>query len=137
MLMFLLGIVMLVAGYYYYGKFVEKILGPDDRKTPAVSSYDGVDYLVLPTWKNMLIQLLNIAGIGPVIGVILGVKFGAIVFLIIPLGNIFGGAVHDFVAGMMSLRHNGANLPALIQKTMGKPFYGLFPIFMCFLFLLF
>lgn len=136
MLMFLLGIVMLVVGYYYYGKFVEKILGPDDRKTPAVSSYDGVDYLVLPTWKNMLIQLLNIAGIGPVIGVILGVKFGAIVFLIIPLGNIFGGAVHDFVAGMMSLRHNGANLPALIQKTMGKPFYGLFSIFMCFLLLL-
>ena len=136
MLMFLLGIVMLVAGYCCYGKFVEKILGPDDRTTPAVSSCDGVDYLVLPTWKNMLIQLLNIAGIGPVIGVILGVKFGAIVFLIIPIGNIFGGAVHDFVAGMMSLRHNGANLPALIRKTMGKPFYGLFSIFMCFLLLL-
>ena len=102
MLMFLIGIAMLVAGYWYYGKFVEKILGPDDRKTPAVTNCDGVDYLVLPTWKNMLIQLLNIAGIGPVIGVILGVKFGAIVFLIIPIGNIFGGAVHDFVAGIHS-----------------------------------
>lgn len=136
MLMFLIGIVMLGLGYNYYGKFVEKILGPDDRDTPAVTSCDGVDYVVLPHWKNMLIQLLNIAGVGPVIGVILGIKFGAIVFLIIPVGNILGGAVHDFVAGMMSLRNNGANLPALIRQTMGKPFYGLFSVFMCGLLLL-
>ena len=76
MLMFLLGIVILIVGYCTYGKFIESILGPDDRDTPAKTSYDGVDYLVLPHWKNMLIQLLNIAGVGPVIGVILGIKFG-------------------------------------------------------------
>ncbi len=136
MLMFLLGIVLLIAGYCTYGKFIESILGPDDRETPAKKSYDGVDYLVLPHWKNMLIQLLNIAGVGPVIGVILGIKFGAIVFLIIPIGNIIGGAVHDFTAGMMSLRHNGANLPALINMSMGKTVYTVFSVFMTFLLLL-
>ena len=133
---FLGGIVLLILGYFTYGKFVEKILAPDDRNTPAVKSCDGVDFVVLPQWKNMLIQLLNIAGVGPVIGVILGIKFGAIAFLIIPIGNIIGGAVHDFVAGMMSLRHNGANLPALIRMTTGKTFYYIFSIFMCFLLLL-
>lgn len=136
MLIFLIGIVMLVVGYNYYGRFVERILGPDDRPTPAVTSCDGVDYVVLPHWKNMLIQLLNIAGVGPVIGVILGIKFGAVVFLIIPVGNILGGAVHDFVAGMMSLRYNGANLPALVRMTMGKAFFGIFSVFMCLLLLL-
>lgn len=84
----------------------------------------------------MLIQLLNIAGVGPVIGVILGIKFGAIAFLIIPVGNIIGGAVHDFVGGMMSLRHNGANLPELIRMNTGKAFYWIFSAFMIFLLLL-
>ena len=74
MLMFLSGLVLLIAGYFTYGRLVEKIIGPDDRKTPAVEVNDGVDYLVLPKWKNMLIQLLNIAGVGPVIGVILGLS---------------------------------------------------------------
>ena len=98
MLSFIFGILLLVAGYHYYGGIIERILEPDDRETPAKKCADGVDYVVLPHWKNMLIQLLNIAGIGPVIGVILGIRFGAIVFLIIPLGNIIGGATHDFIA---------------------------------------
>lgn len=136
MLLFGIGLLILVVGYFTYGKFVERILAPDDRLTPAKKNYDGVDYLVLPHWKNMLIQLLNIAGIGPVIGVILGIKFGVIVFLIIPIGNIIGGAVHDFIAGMMSLRHNGANLPQLIKMTTGKTFYFIFSAFMIFLLLL-
>ena len=136
MLLFLLGLAILIVGYFTYGKFVEKVLAPRDCDTPAVKSYDGVDFLVLPQWKNMLIQLLNIAGVGPVIGVILGIKFGVIAFLIIPIGNIIGGAVHDFVAGMMSLRHNGANLPGLIKMTTGKTFYYIFSVFMCFLLLL-
>ena len=133
MLLFLFGIVALVAGYFIYGRIVEKILAPDDRKTPAIASYDGVDYVQLPHWKNMLIQLLNIAGVGPVIGVILGIKFGAIVFLLIPLGNVLGGAVHDFVGGMMSLRNNGANLPKLINMNLGKGYYRFFSWFMIFL----
>lgn len=87
MLLFLLGMAILVIGYFTYGRFVEKILGPDDRPTPCRTCSDGVDFVRLPHWKNMLIQLLNIAGVGPVIGVILGIKFGAIAFLIIPVGQ--------------------------------------------------
>ena len=136
MLLFVVGLLILVIGYFTYGKFVERILAPDDRPTPAKKNYDGVDYLELPHWKNMLIQLLNIAGIGPVIGVILGIKFGVIAFLIIPIGNIIGGSVHDFIAGMMSVRNNGANLPALIKMTTGKTFYCIFSVFMIFLLLL-
>ena len=130
MLLFLAGLAILCAGYFTYGRLVEKILAPDDREVPAVSMYDGVDYVAMPKWKNMLIQLLNIAGIGPVIGVILGIRFGVIAFLIIPIGNIIGGAVHDFVSGMMSLRHNGANLPELIKIYLGKKFYAVFSVFM-------
>lgn len=135
-MLFLFGIGILIAGYFIYGKFVEKILAPTDRPTPAKTSYDGVDYVELPHWKNMLIQLLNIAGVGPVIGVILGIKFGAIAFLIIPVGNIIGGATHDFIAGMMSLRHNGANLPELLKKGLGVGYYRFFAVFMIFLLLL-
>ena len=101
MLLFLFGLGILVVGYYTYGKFVEKVIAPDDRQTPAITHHDGVDFVKLPHWKNMLIQLLNIAGVGPVIGVIMGIKFGSVAFLIIPVGNIIGGAVHDFVSGMM------------------------------------
>ena len=100
MKLFIIGLLILLGGYAVYGRFVEKALSPDDRETPAVSLRDGVDFMVLPPWKNMLIQLLNIAGIGPVIGVILGIKFGVIAFVIIPVGNIIGGAVHDFLSGM-------------------------------------
>jgi carbon starvation protein CstA len=130
MILFLLGLAILIAGYFTYGRLVEKIVAPDDREVPAVTMNDGVDYVVMPKWKNMLIQLLNIAGIGPVIGVILGIKFGVIAFLIIPIGNIIGGAVHDFVSGMMSIRHNGANLPELIRLYLGRKFYFVFSIFM-------
>ena len=130
MLLFLVGLAILCAGYFTYGRLVEKILAPDDREVPAVALHDGVDFVVMPKWKNMLIQLLNIAGIGPVIGVILGVRFGVIAFLIIPIGNIIGGAVHDFVSGLMSMRHNGANLPELIRLYLGKKFYVVFSIFM-------
>ena len=137
MLMFLGGLVILLVGYLLYGRLVEKIVGIDPgRPTPVVTDRDGVDYVELPHWKNMMIQLLNIAGVGPVIGVILGVKFGAIVFLIIPIGNIIGGAVHDFVAGMMSLRDHGANLPSLIRNCNGKIFSAAFAIFMTVLLLL-
>ena len=91
MKLFFTGLLILVAGYFVYGSIVKKILKPDDRETPAVTDSDGVDFLVLPNWENMLIQLLNIAGIGPVIGVISGVLFGDIVFVIIPVGCVLMG----------------------------------------------
>ncbi len=136
MLLFLVGLALLGIGYLTYGRFVEKLLAPDDRPTPAHTRYDGVDFVVLPHWKNMLIQLLNIAGIGPVIGVILGIKFGVVAFLIIPVGNIIGGSVHDFVSGMMSLRNGGSNLPRLIRMNLGKYYYAFFSVFMILLLLL-
>jgi carbon starvation protein CstA len=119
MITFLIGIAILIGGYFTYGKFVEHIFGPDDRETPAIKNPDGVDRMVLPNWKNSLIELLNIAGVGPVIGVILGIKFGAIVFLILPLGNVLGGAVHDYFSGMISMRNNGVNVPTLAVKYLG------------------
>ncbi len=136
MLSFVGGICLLIAGYFTYGKFVEKVLAPDDRETPAVAKYDGVDFMVLPGWKAMLIQLLNIAGIGPVIGVILGIRFGTIVFWIIPVGNLIGGAVHDLVSGMISIRCGGANLTEIVRRTCGRIVYGIFSAFTCFLLLL-
>jgi carbon starvation protein CstA len=136
MWLFLLGIAVLIAGYFTYGKFVEHVIQVDDRETPAITMQDGVDYLTLPKWKNMLIQLLNIAGVGPVIGVILGIKFGAIVFVLIPIGNLIAGATHDFLAGMMSIRSKGANLPVIVKNNLGKTYYSVFSFFMCFLLLL-
>lgn len=130
MKLFIIGIAILVIGYFLYGKLIEKIFGPDDREVPAKKSFDGLDFLVLPDWKNKLIQLLNIAGVGPVIGVIIGVKFGDIVFLLIPIGCILAGAVHDFAAGMISLRNNGSNLTGLIKLTTGKKVYFIFSLFL-------
>jgi len=136
MVLFLVGIALLCIGYFTYGRMVEKLLGPTHQETPATKLRDGVDYVVLPQWKNMLIQLLNIAGVGPVIGVILGIKFGTIVFLIIPIGNLIAGATHDFVAGMMSLRAGGANLPKLIRDYLGDVYGRFFSWFMVVLLLL-
>ena len=136
MLYFLGGIAFLVLGYFTYGKLVEKVIGPDDRPTPCIANPDGVDYVPLPKWKNLLIQLLNIAGVGPVIGVILGIKFGKVALLIIPVGCVFMGAVHDFLAGMMSVRHNGANLPKLVEKFLGRSYAALFSWVMVLLLLL-
>jgi carbon starvation protein CstA len=133
---FIGGIIFLIAGYFTYGKFVEKIVGVDNRPTPAVANPDGVDYVELPLWKNMLIQLLNIAGVGPVIGVIAGIKFGKVALLIIPLGCVLMGAVHDFLGGMMSVRMNGANLPKIIRVYLGKRYAGIFSWVMLVLLLL-
>ncbi len=119
---FLGGIAFLILGYFTYGRLVERIVGPDDRKTPCIANPDGVDFVPLPKWKNMLIQLLNIAGVGPVIGVILGIKFGKIALLIIPVGCVLMGAVHDYMAGMMSLRMNGANMPRMVREGLGAIF---------------
>ncbi|MBO5255495.1 MAG: carbon starvation protein A, partial [Opitutales bacterium] len=136
MILFFIGLFILVAGYFTYGKFVERVIGPDSRQTPANTMRDGVDYVTLPHWKNMLIQLLNIAGVGPVIGVIIGIKFGEWVFLIIPIGNIIAGATHDFLAGMMSIRNKGANLPKIVKDNLGSTYSKFFSVFTIVLLLL-
>ena len=117
--LFLIGLVILVVGGAIYGRFVEKVFGPDDRKTPALSQTDGVDYVPMGGKRNMLIELLNIAGTGPIIGPIQGILFGPIAFLAIPLGCVLAGALHDYVIGMISMRNSGAQVPKLMQKYMG------------------
>ena len=119
MVSFTLCLLALLAGYFIYGRFVERIFGPDNRKTPALLKNDGVDFLPLPTWKIFMIQFLNIAGLGPIFGAIMGAKFGSASFLWIVLGSIFAGATHDYLAGMLSLRHDGESLPEMIGRYLG------------------
>jgi len=106
MISFFICLAILIVGYFTYGKFVENTFGPDDRETPAVAINDGVDYVVLPQWKLFLVQLLNIAGLGPIFGALTGAEWGPVVFLWITFGTIFAGAVHDYFSGMLSERNN-------------------------------
>lgn len=133
MISFVISLVALVLGYLLYGKFVEQVFGPDDRPTPAVTKNDGVDYIVLPTWKVFMIQFLNIAGTGPIFGAIMGAWYGPKAYLWIVLGCIFAGAVHDFLSGMLSIRHGGANLPDLIGTYLGKTTKAVMLVFSVFL----
>lgn len=107
--------------YFIYGRFIEKLFGPDDRETPAFKQNDGIDYIPMPTWKIFMIQFLNIAGLGPIFGAILGAKFGMSSFLWITLGSVFAGATHDYLAGMLSMRHGGESLPETIGRYLGLP----------------
>ena len=107
--------------YFIYGRFIEKLFGPDDRETPAFKQNDGIDYIPMPTWKIFMIQFLNIAGLGPIFGAILGAKFGMASFLWITLGTVFAGATHDYLAGMLSMRHGGESLPETIGRYLGLP----------------
>ena len=120
MISFTLSLIALVLGYLLYGRFIEKVFGPDDRVTPAVAKADGLDYIVLPNWKIFMIQFLNIAGTGPIFGAIMGAKFGPVAYLWIVFGCIFAGAVHDYMSGMLSMRHDGAGLPEMIGQYLGK-----------------
>lgn len=108
MITFFAALALLLAGYLVYSRLVEHIFGPDDRPTPAVALADGVDFVEMPTWKVFLIQLLNIAGTGPIFGALMGAVFGPVVFLWIVFGSILGGAVHDYCTGMISCRMGGA-----------------------------
>jgi len=121
MITFFSAIVLLVVGYFTYGKFIEKIFDPADaRKTPAYANADGVDYVPMNKHKNALIQLLNIAGTGPIFGPIMGALFGPVAFLWIVFGAIFAGAVHDYLTGMISIRNKGAHIPELAGKFLGS-----------------
>ena len=120
MISFCIALAALIIGFFTYGKFVERVFGIDpDRKTPAIANPDGVDFGPLSGWKIFMIQFLNIAGLGPIFGAIMGAKFGTSSFLWIVFGTIFAGAVHDFMAGMISLRHNGESLPETIGRYLG------------------
>lgn len=120
MITFSLSLIAIILGYFIYGKVIERIFQPDDRPTPAVSKADGVDFMVLPSWKIFMIQFLNIAGTGPIFGAIMGAKFGPVSYLWIVFGCIFAGAVHDYMSGMLSIRHGGANLPDMVGSYLGK-----------------
>jgi Carbon starvation protein, predicted membrane protein len=121
MISLILSLVALILGYLLYGKFVEKVFGPDSgRQTPAISKADGVDFVALPTWKVFMIQFLNIAGTGPIFGAIMGAKFGPAAYLWIVFGCIFAGAVHDYLTGMLSLRKGGVGLPEIIGDYLGQ-----------------
>lgn len=120
MISFVLSLLALIVGYLLYGRFVEKVFGPDpNRPTPAITKADGVDYIAMPTWKVFMIQFLNIAGTGPIFGAIMGAKFGPASYLWIVFGCIFAGAVHDYLSGMLSIRHGGANYPDIVGHYLG------------------
>ena len=120
MITFLVALACLVAGYFVYGRVVERLFAPDARRSvPAEAMADGVDYVAMPTWKVFMIQFLNIAGLGPIFGAIMGAKFGVSSYLWIVFGSIFAGAVHDYLSGMLSVRHGGASLPELVGYYLG------------------
>ena len=129
MISFTVSLVALLLGYLFYGRMVERIVGPDNRETPAVAKADGIDYIVLPNWKIFMIQFLNIAGTGPIFGAIMGAKFGPVAYLWIVFGCIFAGAVHDYLSGMLSMRNGGASLPELVGKYLGKTTKGTMLVF--------
>ena len=132
MITFIVAIILLVVGYFTYGKYIDKMFGPNkERPTPAYDQRDDVDYLPMKTRSNSLIQLLNIAGVGPIFGPIMGALYGPIAFIWIVVGCIFAGAVHDYLTGMISIRNKGAHLPELAGKFLGqvmKHFVNIFSI---------
>lgn len=120
MVTFLIALVLLVVGYFTYGKLIERVFRVDDRPTPAVAHPDGVDFIPMKTWRVFLIQLLNIAGLGPIYGAIAGACWGPSVYLWIVFGTILGGGVHDFLSGMMSVRNDGASISEVVGRYMGR-----------------
>ena len=120
MISFIICLALLIGGYFVYGKVVENTFAPDDRETPAVRINDGVDYVVMPQWKLFLVQLLNIAGLGPIFGAMQGALWGPVVFLWITFGTIFAGGVHDYFSGMLSERNDGASISEVCGIYLGN-----------------
>ena len=133
---FIIGLVILFGGAALYGRFCEKVFGPDDRQTPAYAKQDGVDYIPMKGWRNSLINLLNIAGTGPILGPIQGILFGPIAFITIPIGNVIGGAMHDYFSGMICLRDGGTQMPQMIKRYSNKGIFNVYNVFCCLLLLL-
>ena len=129
MVSFFVCLFILIAGYFTYGKFVENTFGPDDRETPAVRINDGVDYVVMPEWKLFLVQLLNIAGLGPIFGALTGAEWGPVVVLWITFGTVLAGGVHDYFSGMLSERSNGASISEVTGNYLGLGMKNLMRVF--------
>lgn len=119
MVSLILSLIVLLVGFFTYGKLTEKVFAPDDRQTPAIAINDGVDCVPMKPWKAFLVQLLNIAGTGPIFGALMGACFGPVVFLWIVFGSILGGAVHDYMSGMISCRHKGDSIAELSGVYLG------------------
>ncbi len=121
MITFLIAIATLVAGYFVYGKFIDRFFGSDkNRATPATVKADGIDYKVLSPWRIFIIQFLNIAGLGPIFGAVLGAAYGPVAYLWIVIGCIFMGAAHDYMSGMLSIRNGGKSLPDIVGRFLGN-----------------
>ncbi len=120
MVSIVISLAVLLIGFALYSRVVDKIFGPDDRETPAIAINDGVDCIPMKPWRSLLVQLLNIAGTGPIFGAIMGACFGPVVFLWIVLGGLFGGVVHDYMSGMISSRHKGESIAELSGAYLGK-----------------
>ena len=131
MITFILGLIALVVGGMFYGGFCEKVMRVTDGKTPAETLRDNVDFVPMGKWRNGLIELLNIAGTGPILGPIQGILFGPIAFITIPIGCVIAGAFHDYMVGMISLRNNGEQTPDLVRRFLGKHIYRIYNIFVC------
>lgn len=136
MITFIVGIIILFFGYVFYSRFIDRVFEPDDRLTPANKNKDNVDYIPMSQNRNALIHLLNIAGMGPIIGAIQGILFGPIAFILIPLGCVVAGGVHDYFAGMLSIRNEGAQITGLIHKYLGKPAFRIFMVIVSIMLLL-
>ena len=121
MITFIISLIALVIGFVLYGTFVERVFGIDPKaQTPALTKTDGVDFVPMKPWRIFLVQFLNIAGLGPIFGAIMGIFYGPSAFLWIVLGTIFAGGVHDYLSGMISLRKGGASLPEVVGTELGK-----------------
>lgn len=129
MVSFFTSLILLIVGYFFYGAFVEKVFRPDDRKTPCVEHPDGVDYLEIKPWKAFLIQLLNIAGLGPIFGALSGAIWGPSVYLWIVFGTIFAGGVHDYLSGMLSMRNDGASISEIVGIYLGPIMKNIMRVF--------
>ena len=133
---FILGLLILILGYVFYSRYVDKVFAPDARETPANELKDGVDYVPMDKKRDSLIHLLNIAGMGPIIGAVQGILFGPIAFILIPLGCVLAGGVHDYFAGMLSIRNKGAQITGLIKKYLGENIFKIFMVIVSIMLLL-
>lgn len=129
MISLLIALLILVVGFIVYGRLTDRVFAPDDRPTPAHAMQDGVDFVPMRTWKAVLVELLNIAGTGPIFGALMGACFGPVVFIWIVAGSILGGAVHDYMTGMISSRHGGQSVAQLSGTYLGRPMMYVMRVF--------
>ncbi|MBR6085443.1 MAG: carbon starvation protein A, partial [Spirochaetales bacterium] len=129
MISFFVSIAVLIIAYHTFGRVVSGVFEPDDRATPAISNPDGVDFVPMKAWKAFLVELLNIAGTGPIFGALMGACFGPVVFIWIVIGGILAGAVHDYMIGMISMRNNGESIAELSGRYLGKPLMWVMRVF--------